>query len=161
MKLQTNSGFTLVEVLVTIFIFGLALTATSFVLSANLRSASAIRNNFLASGLVQEGIEITRNLRDKEWFLTNSFGASIPDGSYRVQWNSQSLIIFGSNPNLKKDISTGIFSYDSGNDTIFTRTVVISTVVPGVEKKIVVTVNWNDRIINKSVSAEEHLFNWR
>ena len=46
----------------------------------NNRSAAAIKNNFIASGLVQEGMEVVRNIRDQDWFLGNSFGASLADG---------------------------------------------------------------------------------
>lgn len=165
--MKNNEGFTLVEVLVVIFIFSLAFTATTFVLTANLRSASAIQNNFVASGLVQEGMEVVRNIRDRDWFLDrpltpNPFGTSIPDGSYRVQLDSQALIALGTNPPLKRDVASGIFSYGLGSDTIFKRTVDISTIVAGAEKKIVVTVSWNDRGGTvKTVSAEEHLYNWK
>lgn len=159
--MKNQSGFTLVEVLITLFIFSLALTATSFILTTNLRSASAIRNNFVASGLAQEGMEVVRNIRDRDWFLDNPFGTSTTDGSYRVQWNSQTLITLFPNPNLKKDNGSGIFSYDTGSDTIFKRVIDISTVVPNVEKKIVVTVSWDDRGTTKSLSAEGHLFNWK
>ena len=161
-KPQTNSGFTLIEILVTIFIFAIAFTATSFILSTNLRSASAVRNNFVASGLAQEGIEAVRNIRDRDWFLGNAFGTSIANGTYRVQWNSQSLIALGADPVLKKDSGSGLFSYDSGSDTIFKRTVVISTITANIEKKVVITVNWIERGgAVKSLSAEEHLFNWK
>ena len=105
---------------------------------------------------------MARNLRDKDWFLGNAFGASIPDGTYRVQWDSQVLIALDGNPNLKKDAATGIYSYDLGNDTIFKRTIEINTVVAGVEKKVVTNVTWVERGgAAKSVSAESHLFNWK
>ena len=140
----------------------MAFTATSFILTTNLRSASAIRDNFIASGLAQEGMEAVRNIRDRDWFLGNAFGASIPDGAYRVQWNSQSLIVLAPDSYLKKDGISGIFSYDTGNDVIFKRTVNISTITANVEKKIVITVSWTDRGgTPKLLSAEEHLFNWK
>lgn len=94
--------------------------------------------------------------------MGNAFGTSIPDGIYRVQWDSQSLIALGANPYLKRDITSGIFSYDTGNDVIFKRTISISTVTASVEKKIVVTINWTTRGgATKNLSAEEHLFNWK
>lgn len=157
-----NAGFTLVEVFIATLLFSIVFTASSFVLSGNLRSASVIKNNFVASGLTQEGMEAVRNIRDRDWFLGNSFGTSIPDGSYRIQWDSQALIALGTNPNLKKDSATGIFSYDLGSDAIFKRLIEISTIVPGIEKKIVATVTWVERGgATKTVSAEEHLFNWK
>jgi len=155
-----NAGFTLVEVLISLLIFSIALTAIFYILVINIGNAQLIKNNFIASGLVQEGIEIVRNIRDNDWHLGNSFGATTPDGTYRVQWNSQALLPFA-DLFLKKDSGNGLVSYDdTGNNTLFKRTVTIST-VSGVEKEVVVTVTWNERGISKSVSAEDHLYNWR
>lgn len=157
-----QSGFTLVELLVAIFLFSLAFTATTFVLTLNLGSATSIKNSFVASGLAQEGIEVARNLRDNDWFSGSPFGTSIPNGTYIAQWNSQALAPVGSNPNIKFDGASGLFSYGSGTDTIFNRSLTIDTVTPGVEKRVVVIVSWQERSgSTKTVSAEEHLFNWK
>jgi prepilin-type N-terminal cleavage/methylation domain-containing protein len=170
---KKEQGFTLVEVLIAILILAIALTSVFYVLVININDAVAISNNFIASGLAQEGIEVVRNIRDRDWFLSNAWGASLPDGIYRVQWNSiqcdgagqpvgcsvQPLLPFGSNPTLGKDSASGIYSYTSGGNTPFQRTLTVST-ISAVEKKIVVNVNWNERGVPKSLSAEEHLFNW-
>lgn len=157
-----KAGFTLVEILISLLIFSFVITPIIFILSTNLSSAASVRNSYVASGLVQEGVEIVRNMRDTGWLAGTSFDDSIPDGTYRVQWNSDAFIPLGTNPSLLENGSTGIFGYDIGDiQTIFSRTVVISTVTSNVEKRIVVTVSWNEKGISKSVSAEEHLFNWR
>lgn len=158
---KNGAGFTLVEVLIATLVLGIVISATSSILTANLISAVAIKNNYIASGLTQEGVEVVRNIRDTGWFSGASFNNSIPDGTYRAQWNSASFIPFGLNPALLKDNSTGIYSYDSGGATIFSRTMNIITVTSNVEKKITVTVSWNERGMAKSISAEDHLFNWR
>jgi prepilin-type N-terminal cleavage/methylation domain-containing protein len=157
--LSPQSGFTLVEALISILIFGLTLTAVFYVLVVNLGAAQSVKNNFIASGLVQEGMETVRNIRDNDWLAGSSFGTGIPDGNYRVQWNSQSLMAFADSY-LKKDSGTGFFSYDSGSDTIFKRAVTINA-VSGIEKQVVITVTWNERGRSKSVSAEDHLYNWK
>jgi prepilin-type N-terminal cleavage/methylation domain-containing protein len=157
---KSGAGFTLVEVLVSILVFSLALTAIFYILVTNISDADLIKNNFIASGLVQEGMEVVRNIRDNDWHTNNPFGTSIPDGTYRVQWNSQSLMPFADSY-LKKDSGTGFFSYDTGADTVFKRTVTISTVVSNVEKKVIVSVTWNEKGKQKSVSAEDHLYNWK
>jgi prepilin-type N-terminal cleavage/methylation domain-containing protein len=159
-SLQTsNAGFTLVEALVSLLIFSVALTAIFSLLTNNLKDASLVEHNFVASGLVQEGMEVVRNIRDSDWYTGNPFGTAIPDGSYRVQWNSQSLLPFA-DLFLKKDSGNNLVSYDAGNDTIFKRTVTINA-VSSVEKQVVVSVTWSERGVSKSVSAEDHLFNWK
>lgn len=164
--MKTNGGFTMIETLVAVFIFGLALTATSFIMITNLNTANSIKNGYIASGLAQEGVEIVRNIRDRDWFLdvppgSNPFGTTIPDGIHRVQWDSTILMAVGANPPLKLDSTNGLYTYSTGTDTIFKRSITITTVVPNVEKRIIVLVEWEERGGTKSLSAEEHLFNWR
>lgn len=169
-----NYGFTLVEVLITIFVLGTALTATLYLIMVNIQNANAIRNNITASGLLQEGIEVVRNIRDRDWHLSQGFGASLPNGIYRVQWNTVQcdgagapagcanppLLPLNSNPPLKYDSATGLFNYDTGSDTLFRRSVQIET--PSiVEKKVTVTVSWTVAGRTKSISAETHLYDWR
>jgi len=156
---KNSAGFTLVEVLVSILVFGLAFTAIFYILATNISDADLIKDNFIASGLVQEGMEVVRNIRDNDWHTNKPFGTSIPDGVYRVQWNSQSLMPFDDSY-LKKDNNTGFFSYSTGADTFFKRTVTIST-VSSIEKRVVVTVTWKEKGRPMSVSAEDHLFDWR
>ncbi len=162
-KLQTpnpnSTGFTLIETLVSFLVFSVALSAVFYILTVSIGDAELIKNNFIASGLVQEGMEVTRNIRDSDWYAGNPFGTAIPDGTFRVQWNSQSLLPYA-DLFLKKDGGTGLISYDAGNDAIFKRTVTIAT-VSSVEKRITVSVTWNERGRPRSVSAEDHLFDWK
>jgi hypothetical protein len=139
----------------------IVLSATTAILTVNIINATEIKNSYIASGLAQEGMEVVRNVRDSGWFAGTAFNDAIPDGSYRVQWNSTGLIPLGANPPLLKDGLRGIYAYDAGTATPFKRTISIVTAASDVEKIITVTVSWNERGIAKSVSAEDHLFNWR
>lgn len=165
LKKNNQAGLTLVEVLVTIFLFGISLTAISYIINYNVITADDLLNDSIASGLLQEGVEVARNLRDADWFNNRPFGAfgaasAVADGTYLIQWDSQSLTAF-SDTFLKKDPTSGLYGYTGGNTTIFKRTVQVSTVVPAVEKVVTVSVTWHSRSGTKSVNAEEHLFNWR
>lgn len=159
---KINSGFTIIETLVAIFILSMAVTATQFFLTSSIRSATTIKNNYMASLLAQEGMEVARNLRDSEWLATETFGNTLPDGAWNVQWNSQALIPFA-DVFLKKNAASGLFNYNGGADTIYKRRVDVATVLtvpPGIEKKIMVTVSWKEFNQIKTLVAEEHLFNW-
>lgn len=163
-KRNKQAGLTLVEVLVAIFLLGVSLTAISYIINFNVITADDLLNDSIASGLLQEGVEVTRNLRDADWFTGRAFGAFggvavKPDGTYLIQWDSQSLASF-SDVFLKKDPASGLYNYTGGNPTIFKRTVRIST-ASAIEKIVTVSVTWPSRSGAKSVNAEEHLFNWR
>ena len=165
---KNNAGFTVIEVIVAVFILSVTLSGISAALVSNNNLAVSVTNNYIASGLVQEGVEVVRSLRDRDYEASpartfGSFGSDgvVNDGIYRVQFDSAFLLPNPPDDYLKLDSTSGIYSYDGGENSIFKRTVAITTVVPNVEKRVVVTVSWNERSISKSVSAEEHLFNWK
>ena len=146
------------ELVASLFMLIVILQVFVFI-SASVNNSSVLRDNLIAVNLVQEGVEVVRNIRDRDWFLRNSFGTSLPVGSWRVQWNSNALVPLGGNPVLKKNSTVQFFSYDSGTDTVFRRTIDISLVSVN-EIRVISTVNWNVKSDSKSISAETHLFNW-
>ncbi|TSC74029.1 MAG: hypothetical protein G01um101444_389 [Parcubacteria group bacterium Gr01-1014_44] len=153
-----QSGFTLIELIISLFIL-IAITQAFIFISANVNSSFMLRDSLIAANLTQEGIEVVRNIRDRDWFLGNGFGASLPNGSWRIQWNSPALLPLSGDPPLKKNLTTGVFSYDSGADTVFRRTIELSA-ISATEIRVITTVNWDVKSIAKTTSAETHLFNW-
>ena len=152
-----DAGFTIVELVATLLMM-FAVVQIFVAITNDVNSSALVRDNLIAANLVQEGIEVARNIRDKDWFSGGGFGASLPDGIWRVQWDSVSLLALDSNPFLKKD-AFGFFNYNSGADTVFRRTVTISR-VSSEEINVSSSVIWDFRGDSKSVSAEVHFFNW-
>lgn len=65
MKKQKNKkGFSLVEILLSVFLLSLGLTATAKLMLSGYKNSIDSRNAIVASELVQEGLEIVRNFRD-------------------------------------------------------------------------------------------------
>jgi|SRR3989344_809529 len=157
-----RKGFTLIEVIVSIAIISLVSVGITFAISSSLSVAGRIKNSLVASGLSQEGLEIVRNIRDKDWHSGAVFGTSLPSGQYLVDWNSQSLLFF-SDTFLKKD-SSGLYNYVSGQDTIFKRKIIIENSAQNpatVEKVARVEISWQEKSGPKTIQAELRLFNWR
>src|SRR3989344_1484533 len=65
---RDQSGFTIIESLVSILILTLALVPVISVISSATDISNNIRNNFVAANLAQEGIEVVRAIRDRNWF---------------------------------------------------------------------------------------------
>jgi prepilin-type N-terminal cleavage/methylation domain-containing protein len=63
-KGRKSGGFTLVEVLVAIFIFSLAITALMAALASGISDTTYAKQKMTATYLAQEGIEYMRNMRD-------------------------------------------------------------------------------------------------
>lgn len=157
--LNSSKGFTLIEALVSLVVLTIAL-GPALVLSSNISStASVIQNNLVAANLSQEGLEVIRALRDANWYNGLSFDTGLPDGIYRIDWNSNDLISLGANPPLK--INNGLYNYSSGTDTIFKRIITI-TKINSEELRIMSEVSWIERGERaRSVKAESHLFDWK
>ena len=155
------NGFTLIEVLIALTILTLIITSSLVTLSNNLKTARILKEQLIAVNLAQEGLEIVRNIRDRDWFLSNSFGDSLPEGGpYIIEWNSDSLTLSATPPRIKKDVN-GLYSYATGNVTEFTRTITITDIIEGsvIHKQVIADVSWLAG--TKTVNAELHLYDWR
>lgn len=155
-------GFTLIETIVAIGLISLVSVSVMSAVSLSLTSAAKIKNDLIAAGLAQEGLEIVRSIRDRDWHLGSSFGASLANGSYLVDWDSQSLLSF-SDTFLKKD-SNGLYGYQLGQDTIFKRKIIIENSAQNpatIEKVAKVEVSWDEKSEPKTIQAELRLFNWK
>lgn len=159
---MNQNGFSLIEVIVAVAIIALVSVAVMSVISSSLSSLGRIKNDLIAANLAQEGLEIVRSIRDRDWHLGNAFGSSLANGVYLVDWNSESLAPF-SDVFLKRD-SNGLYNYSSGQDTIFKRKIIIENSgqnPSSIEKVAKVEVSWQDKTGPKIIQAELRLFNWR
>ncbi len=165
-KIQKLSGFTLIEILVSILILSTAIVGAFAMITFNFGTASLIRNNLIASGLAQEGIEVVRNIRDSKWLEGSTFNDALPPGKYLVAYDTLDLNFSASNdpPFIKKD-STGKYQYNFGKITSFTRVIIVKEVDNIINKdkeRIVISlVSWDERGEIKKVEAEIHLFDWK
>ncbi len=158
-RFNSERGFTLVEAIVALVVLSVALIPVLQLSDSSLRAATTIRDDMIAAGLAQEGIEVVRTIRDANWFNGQAFATGLANGTYRVEWNSTSLISLGSNPPLK--LNNGVYNYTTGADTQFYRTITILGVSSS-ELKITSQVSWTARGNDvKTVQAEEHLFDWK
>jgi len=154
-----QKGFTLIETLVSLVILSVVivpiLSLSNIVAGVNM----SLQDNLVASGLAQEGVEIVHAIRDTNWFNDRAFDYDLSDGVYRVEWNSTTLLELNGNPAL--DLNDGLYTYLNGTPSKFSRTVTIAKINAG-ELRAVSTVTWTGRGgVNKSISAESHLFNWK
>lgn len=158
-QFNNSAGFTLIEALVALVLLSLALTPALYVTNFMVGAAAIIRDDTTAANLTQEGIEVIRAIRDTNWFNGRPYDNGLGTGTWRVEYNSDALLSLGSNPPLK--IGNGIYNYTVGTDTTFHRTIAISK-TSAMEIKVVSTVTWTAKGNNpKSISAEDHLFDWK
>src|SRR3989338_11323733 len=66
-------GFTIVESLVAIAVFTVGISAAIFVIQQSFTVGSRVKNKIIAAYLAQEGIEVIRNIRDRNWMQGNVY----------------------------------------------------------------------------------------
>jgi prepilin-type N-terminal cleavage/methylation domain-containing protein len=169
-----QKGYTLIELMVAVVILGLGITGSLFLLNQTLRNTSVVKNNFIATYLASEGVEIVRNIRDTNW----RDGKVKQDGSAN-DWRSGLVIgvVCHSVANCGVDFDTtglqagvgatflkfdsGQYHYEGGLNTLFTRKVSVEDLVAPHSLRIVSTISWTEKGIPKSRVIEEHLYNWK
>lgn len=151
-------GFTLVETLVSMAVLTMGIIPALALSNNAVSVAFVIRDDLIAAGLAQEGIEVVQAIRDDNWLNNRPFDTGLSDGDYQLEWDSTSLSTFSGGP-LKVD--NGLYNYSSGTASPFTRDIIITKVNDG-ELKVVSRITWQTRTNDaKTTSAEEHLFNWK
>ena len=155
-------GQLLIESLVGISVVTIGLLGVVGLVSRSLSLNRVISDQFTASYLSLEGIEIARNLLDANVI-------SVPpepwnkgfqnDGDFSVYYDSNSLISGGNQPLYLKD---GFYSSDSsGTLTSFKRTVKVTNKSSG-EIQVNSVVEWTTRGGGTfKVDNEHHFYNWR
>ena len=135
--IKNKKAFTLVETLVAISIFTMAILGLMSILSKGVTDTSYAKQKMTASYLAQDGIEYVRNLRDTDVLYTETTSKN---------WTT-----------FINELTAGI-SYPSP-DPIFTRTITWVS-VSATEVKIISTVSWNQGSGPHSVVFSESLHNW-
>lgn len=79
--ISLKSGFSIIEVLVGIFIFSLGLVSIFMLLTSSLNLNELNKNQIIASNLAREQIELFRNIRDTNYATLHSWDQIDPFGS--------------------------------------------------------------------------------
>jgi len=160
-------GFTLLEAIIAIFIITITVGGVFALLQRTISSASVTNDQFIASYLLEEGIEITHNLRDTNsiqitngatstWKYgiadLNGDGADDCSAGCEVDYNDTALA--QADRFLKID-TAGYYNYEGGNDTSFKRKVKVTS-VGGDKIDVKVEVSWEGR----TIEAATELYNW-
>ncbi|MEA2113138.1 MAG: prepilin-type N-terminal cleavage/methylation domain-containing protein [Patescibacteria group bacterium] len=158
MRGYNKSGFSLIGVIVAIFIIAIGLVGILSLSQTSLKGAYLSKMRLVASGLAQEGIEVVRYTRrsQMEW---DSWYGSISSGDYLVQYDSPDLLLFSETP-LKFNASSGLYQYDSGHDSPFCRKIIL-TKLPSDKIRIVVEVKWLVMGNWHYLTVEDKLWNWK
>lgn len=160
---MNKRGFTLLEVLLAVFIIMVGLLSLYGAINYSYSSVQKTKDRFTAAYLAQEGIEIVKNIRDSNFVAESNWTLGLTSCSSiygcRADYNDYELT-----QNTDEDDASiplyvndnGFYNYDYGDYTVFSRRIFIEA--DGGEKlDISVVVNWGDN----EFLLEESLYNWK
>jgi len=157
---KNSGGFTLLGVIVAVFIISIGLTGVLNLANYALQSSYQGEAGTIASGLAQEGIEMVRYARsmNTDWA---SWYSSVSNGDYRVQFNNNSFLPFSDVP-LNVDPNTGLYQYGGSvtSDSIYYRRINIQKLSAD-EMKVTAEVKWQIKGTWHSLAVEDRLWAWQ
>ncbi len=160
-------GQLLVEMMIAMSVLMIGLLGVFSVLSQSLALNRIASNQYIASSLAAEGVEVVKNILDKNVIEDNAWneGFVFPGGrDFGVQYNTETLGgAEQSNANKKLNLNEGTarYGYGAGTQTNFVRTVNVESVGSN-EIKVVSKVEWDDRGGSHfDIEVEDHFLNWR
>lgn len=160
----TRSGQALVEAMVAMGVLSVGLMGIFNLLSQSLALNRVVSDNYVASYLTGEGIEVVKNIIDSNIIAggAGNWLSGLSNGWYEVQYNTVGTNITSDQSRyLKYDTSSHAYAYDSGAATGFKRKVLIQT-LGSREVRVLSRVTWTTRGGQASqLDAEDHFYNWR
>jgi len=108
-RLQANSesnGFTLIEILIAVLILSTVVASAVLIERQIIRSGTVNKHRFQATGLAQEGLNLTRSIRDTNLATDanvweNMGGDSPSDKSYKLEKSGDRWILVQSAPDTE------------------------------------------------------------
>ncbi|XOU94480.1 MAG: type IV pilus modification PilV family protein [Candidatus Kerfeldbacteria bacterium] len=156
--IKNESGQSLMEMLIAIFILILALTATIVLIVTSINAARDSMNKLVATNLSREGIEIVRNIRDSNWIHPDG-----EDWDKDLDTDNTAIPEIDGTSNISLDFTPADFSNPllvgiklsgndyvqgasaTGNNTLFTRLIYLNPIChdysnpPAVDETIIDT----------------------
>lgn len=169
---KQKEGFSLVETLVAITVLLIAIMAPLTLASNSLTASAVAKEQFVASFLAQEGIELIRQQRDNSMlngdpgWLDNLKPECTNPSNCRIDFITKTIVncnATGCIP-LNYNAITKQYSYETGPDwkeSIFERTIIMNDSYSEEEASVKSTVTWEVKGFSRSTVAESHLFNWQ
>jgi prepilin-type N-terminal cleavage/methylation domain-containing protein len=155
---KNQKGFGLIEMIIAVVIVGIGIVGIFSMISRFSEQSKTIRDNFVASYLSQEGIEIVKNIRDINKINGNTWTSGLANchEGCEADYTSNSLVS-ATGKFFYIDNSTGRYSYDSTGDkikTYYKRRITLAQ--NGDELDIMVDIYWED----KSTTTRSKIYNW-
>lgn len=161
---QNRQGQLIIEATVSISIMVVGLLGIFVLVSRSLSMYHTAAQEYVATNLAAEGIEVTKNILDANLIKGSvawNDGFNRDGDYYGIQYNSTTLDSGSSDKYLLYNTATGLYSFDIGNPTVYKRIVAIKNVSANeiqVNSKVTYNISSGARF---EVNLEDHFYNWK
>lgn len=173
--IHSKKGFTLIEAIVAIGVISIGFVGSLVLLSKASSQASTIKDRVVVAHLAEEGIEVIRNIRDTNWLKGFEWRTGLPDTGSNfgvVDYNSASVDTSDTSESRKCLNWDGNFYKHAAApvyacSTSFKRQIKLTTLTENISGQIVdylevkSIVEWKEKGIVKSLTAIDHLYDWK
>jgi hypothetical protein len=164
---KKESGQILIETMVALTMVTIGLLGMLNLLSSSIGLNKVVSDQYVASYLASEGIEIVKNIIDNNVAVPDSYNIGLStEGNYLVDYNSDALLTYDDKALWFDGGGTMKYTYNpifnaNASLTPFKRVINIS--YEGEDLMLVKsTVTWTTRGGgNFNVALEDHFYNWR
>lgn len=167
---SSRRGQFVVEAIVAISVLMAGLVGIVALLSQSLHFSKFISNNYIATYLAAEGVEIVKNSIDSNVLQRHAWDCGLGGGDREAVFNSVSSVFFGQCPGqaltpftgrtISYDATSNLYNFGGVAATGFVRRIRITR--PSADEiQVNSIVSWATGISQSSVNLEDHFFNWR
>jgi prepilin-type N-terminal cleavage/methylation domain-containing protein len=165
-KSKLKPAFTLIEIIVVLFVISLALLGMLSLITQNIRAQDYNKKAVIANQLSQEGVELIRRIRDNNWrngnFFYNNLATAIGDRtSYYMDYNDSLPTILVNEDEAKLQVNDeGYFVHDPLYDDSGYRREIEVELVDDHRFRIISTVYWTSMGAEQDYKVETILYDW-
>ncbi|MFA6193655.1 MAG: prepilin-type N-terminal cleavage/methylation domain-containing protein [Parcubacteria group bacterium] len=144
---NSRKGFTLIEMLVVVFVVGIGLIGALSFFNININNQNEVKNELIAAGLAQEGADLVRNIRDYNLLNSKAFDFNLDPASCKaIDFSSLSSHSCVSNQNICTNANLQYCQCGGSCNasTNFIRKITVGGLVNG-SRTVTCTVTWNGR----------------
>lgn len=127
----SRGGYIMVELIVAVGVLMVSMGAIFLLTARSIALNRSVSQEYVGTALASEGIELVRRLVEANFKNGREFNSGITPGNCgsEMDYDDTGLTQIASCPGgerkLKFDAQSGYYSYDRGEDTVFTRVITV------------------------------------
>lgn len=161
-----KSAFTLIEIIVVLFIVSMALLGILSLISQSIRAQNYNKKSIVANQLSQEGVELIRRIRDNNFINSNPFNSNLveitgEENTYIIDYDDNFVTeLISADDSVLQINDDGFFVHDNiYSDSGFSRDIEIELVNDHV-LRVVSSVYFKSYSVDKKYQVEALLYDW-